>query len=138
MKNIGQEIKIAARAFNSAMDRFARRYDLTGTQLAIIDFLGHQPNETCKRKDIEQEFDIRRSTATQIIQRMQAKGLIDQLPSPLDSRQKVIVLTKKGAGYCPAITAFIDKNDQLLEKKLDLKKFREMLTAVSEVMNHVN
>jgi MarR family transcriptional repressor of mepA len=135
MKNIGQQIKITARAFNAAMDRFARQYDLTGTQLSIIDFLGHRPDHSCKRKDIEQEFDIRRSTATQILQRMKAKGLIDQLPSPTDGRQKVIVLTKKGAGFCPAITAFIEKSDQRLEKRIDLNQLREMLSAVNEVMN---
>lgn len=137
MKNIGQEIKVTARAFNAAMDHFARQYDLTGTQLALIDFLGHQPGQACQRKNIEREFAIRRSTVTQISQRMQAKGLIEQHLAPTDGRQKIIALTPKGAALCPAITAFIQKNDQRLQKRLDLKKLREMLAVVNEVMHHV-
>jgi DNA-binding MarR family transcriptional regulator len=68
----GRLLKMAARQLTIHFDQFARQYDLTGTQMSIIDHLGRIPGEILQR-DLEKEFNIRRSTATLILQRMEKK-----------------------------------------------------------------
>lgn len=38
-KNIGRMVKIASNQLSREFDKFAKPYDLTGTQMSIIDFL---------------------------------------------------------------------------------------------------
>ncbi|MDB6207766.1 hypothetical protein PNO26_05120 [Streptococcus vestibularis] len=41
-------------------DQFAQQYDLTGNQMAIIDFITNYANHEVFQRDIEHEFDIQR------------------------------------------------------------------------------
>ena len=136
MKNLDQQTKETARAFSQAMDRFAQQYGLTGTQMSIIDFLGKCPQHACDRKVIEQEFAIRRSTATQIIQRMIYKGLVKQAPSPVDGRQKIIILTDQGVQLAPMVDNFMSRKDQRLAEVIDVPQYRQMLAKIKEVLRN--
>lgn len=136
MKNIGQQIKETARAFNAVMDRFADQYGLTGTQLSLIDFLGKQPGQSCTQKQVEQEFNIRRSTTTVMLQRMVNRELIQRVTAPDDGRQKVIILTAKGQALVPVVGEFIARNDQSLAEVVDLAQLKTMLNKVNGVLRN--
>ena len=43
-------------------DQFARQYDLTGNQMAVIDFITNHADQEVFQRDIEHEFEIQRST----------------------------------------------------------------------------
>ena len=57
-KNIGRMVKIASNQLSREFDKFAKPYDLTGTQMSIIDFLSHDWKEEYFQQDIEKEFNI--------------------------------------------------------------------------------
>lgn len=52
------------------------------------------------QKDLETQFNIRRSTATEILKAMERKGLIMREPLAMDRRAKKIMLTDKGRKIC--------------------------------------
>lgn len=62
-------------------------------------FLAYIANESENRdvfqKDLEAQFNIRRSTATEILQAMERKKLIIREPVPYDKRSKKITLTQQ-------------------------------------------
>ena len=58
-------------------DQFAAEYDLTGQQLSTIDFLANQPDWQSTQHAIEVEFNIKRSTTTKMLQRMEKAGIRD-------------------------------------------------------------
>ncbi|HBO46740.1 MarR family transcriptional regulator [Pediococcus parvulus] len=95
----GRLIKHASNVMSRHIDTFAAEYELTGVQMSIIDFLGKYPNQTCLQRDIENEFAIRRSSATTLLQRMEKKGLILRLVAKDDARQKQIQLTAKAQPF---------------------------------------
>lgn len=95
----GRLIKHASNVMSRHIDMFAAEYELTGVQMSIIDFLGKYPNQTCLQRDIENEFAIRRSSATTLLQRMEKKGLILRLVAKDDARQKQIQLTSKAQPF---------------------------------------
>ncbi len=76
--------------------REGREIGLTGVQgkvLAYI-FVASQWQDIFQ-KDIEEEFDIRRSSATGILQSLERRGMIYRVSVPQDARLKKIVLTDK-------------------------------------------
>ena len=59
--------------------------------------IGKPSGLTPSQKDIEAEFNIRRSTATRLLQSMEHKDLIMREPEENDGRLKRIRLTEKAA-----------------------------------------
>ena len=116
-KNYGKRIKRAANIMPRSMDAYAAQYGLTGTQMSIIDFLGESQDRT--QRDIEMEFDIRPSTTTKILQRMEASGLVAAKRDPRDGRQRIIAPTAKARGLQKAVRAYIDNQQKAMERRFD-------------------
>ena len=68
---------------------------LTPRQCRIMGFIMNNGDKPVYQKDIEAEFNIRRSTATRLLQAMEHKNLIMREPEENDGRLKRIRLTKK-------------------------------------------
>lgn len=116
-KDYGKRIKRAANLMSRSMDAYAARYGLTGTQMSIIDFLGESQDHT--QRDIEMEFDIRPSTTTKILQRMEASGLVGAKRDPGDGRQRIIVPTAKARALQKAVRVYIDSQQKAMERQFD-------------------
>lgn len=70
---------------------------LTGMQCGVLGFIReYSKKQDVFQKDIEKEFNIRRSTATGILQLMEKNDLIKRISVDHDARLKKIVLTEKG------------------------------------------
>lgn len=106
--NYGRLIKLADNQLIRQMDDYARQYNLTGTQMSILDFLGNVEG-VCLQRDIETEFSIRRSTATVLLQRMQARDLVKQARYVKDGRQKQVTLTTKGKQLQQTTQAYMNR-----------------------------
>lgn len=94
------------------LDQFAKQYDLTGNQMAIIDFITNYANHEVFQRDIEHEFEIQRSTTTVLLQRMEKKGLIERYTSSKDTRQKAVVLTDKAVKIAYACQSYLRKEEE--------------------------
>lgn len=66
------------------------------------------------QKDIEREFDIRRSTATGILQLMEKNGFVRRESVPQDARLKRIVPTKKATAMRDRVIANICETEDIL------------------------
>lgn len=70
---------------------------LTPAQSGIMHFILSQCRERdLFQKDIEEEFNLRRPTATEILKLMEHRGLIYRQEAPYDARCKKIIPTEKG------------------------------------------
>lgn len=90
----------------------------SGTQMRILNFI-HRCNSQqipVYQKDIEREFDIRRSTVTGILQTMEKSLLIERTNCQDDNRFKVIILTERG-------------QQKVKENSCKLQKFDDSLVA---------
>ncbi len=67
--------------------------NLTSIQVWILNFLFSNAGKDLFQKDVEAEFKIRRSTATELMKTMEKNGLIERKPVDYDARLKKIVLT---------------------------------------------
>ena len=117
MDHFGRLLKQANNNMMRHFDQFARQYDLTGNQMAIIDFITNHANQEVFQRDIEHEFEIQRSTTTVLLQRMEKKGLIERHTSSKDARQKAVVLTDKALSIASACQSYLRKEEDLNEEQ---------------------
>ena len=112
MEPIKKLVKQAITQIERERDHFATSLNITGTQMSVIDYLSNMPNYTASQNEIEQEFDIRRSTTTIMVRRMEKRGLIERIASPDDKRQKLVNLTQKAQALVQKIHEYM-KQDEL-------------------------
>lgn len=135
MEPIRKLIKQAAKGIDQHSSDFAKEMKLTRAQMVTIDFLGKQPGQMVKQRVIEEEFAIKRSTTTIMLQRMEKRGLVSRLPDPTDKRQKLVKLTDEAKDLLPGIHEEIKDDDlELLDhfSQADLDTVRRFLKYIAE------
>ena len=103
-----------------------------GPQGQVLRFLDRreQDQELTLIKDIEQELNITKSVASNLVKRMVQNGLVELEASPSDKRAKFVRLTEKSRSQMKQIKSFFDRIDRSLlegvsEEKLAI--FEEVL-----------
>ncbi len=96
---LGYRIKTLSNLMKRTMDKhFGPQHDrATMMQTWIIGFVQLRDSEgkDTFQKDIEEEFSINRSTASEMLTLMNKRELIERVPVDYDGRLKKIVLTQK-------------------------------------------
>ena len=87
-----------------------------GPQGQVIRFLERreQEQELTLIKDIEQEFKITKSVASNLVKRMVQNGLVELEVSPSDKRAKFVHLTEKSRSQMKQVKSFFDRIDRSL------------------------
>ncbi len=114
--------------------------NLTGIQVWILNFLFQNAERDMFQKDVEGEFSIRRSTATELLKTMEAGGLIRRIPVHYDARLKKIVLTDYAREIKKQLEEQILRTEEMLtqgfsEKELEsffdyIRRFKENLSKI--------
>ena len=103
-----------------------------GPQGQVLRFLDHceQKEELVLIKDIEQELNITKSVASNLVKRMVQNGLVELEASPSDKRAKFVHLTEKSRSQINQIKSFFDRIDRSLLEGIseeNLAIFEEVL-----------
>lgn len=112
-----------------------RAVGISGAQGAILDYiLVESAERSVYQKDIEREFGLRPSTATESLKALEAQKLIMRVPDERDGRWKRIVFTPEAERVREKLKAEIDQSEELLlrgvteeEKELFLRIAGKML-----------
>lgn len=133
-ENIIHLVKIVSNQLSRKINKFAKQFGLTGVQIQIIDYLNHLPqNQFVYQKDIEREFNIRRSTATSVLQKMEENQLIMRNVSPSDSRIKIISALPKAEEIQPQISEFLAATNTELLNSISTFQRRGFLKALDKI-----
>ena len=85
---------------------------LTSMQKQVLGFILMETlHRELYQKDIEEEFHVRKSTATGMLQLMEKNGLIIRESVAKDARLKRIVPTKKAEALRPSILSHIQQSE---------------------------
>lgn len=130
-KHVGRIISILS-------NQIKRRFDdtVTGAQGRFLHFiLARSAEQDVFQKDLEDEFNLRRSTATGILQGMEKNGLLYRESVDYDARLKKIVVTEKGLQK----KTQVEESIRILEEKIkhgippeDLEVFFRVMEQMSK------
>ena len=133
-EDIGGKIK----KINNLMQReiekeIKKNSNLTKNQSVILDYINSEEEKQIYQKDIEQKLLIRRSTATEILNRMEQKDLIIRKSDPLDSRKKVLTLTATGKKIAIMDIDKIDILENKIRKNLTNEEIKTLLFILDKI-----
>lgn len=113
-KHVGYEVKSLARKIDRILE--SGESDLTRMQLWLLNFLFRRADrgQDVFQRDVELRFQIRRSTATELLNGMEKLGLVERVPVASDGRLKKIALTAKALQHQKRL----DERIAALERKL--------------------
>ena len=132
----GFQIKTLSRMIKKKIDgafAFRENADLTDIQGWVLRFLydRERSGEEVFQRDIERSFQVRRSTATELLNTMEANGYIRRVPVERDARLKKLELTEKGRRLQEEVIAAINGvEDSLTEGFTEEEK--DTLSALLE------
>ena len=103
-----------------------------GPQGQVLRFLDRreQNQELTLIKDIEQELNVTKSVASNLVKRMVQNGLVELEASPSDKRAKFVRLTEKSRSQMKQVKSFFDRIDRSLLDGVS----EEKLAIFEEVM----
>ncbi|GEN48534.1 MarR family winged helix-turn-helix transcriptional regulator [Ligilactobacillus pobuzihii] len=131
MKRFGVALQRTQNVLHRELDQYARTLGLTDTQMSIIDYLSSFPQDkSIYQKNIETEFNIRKSTATNILRLMEQKKLIIRTSSKQDSRLKKISLTPKAQKIEIKVNSFLNDSEKRIEEILGKEEKQELINEL--------
>ena len=113
-----------------------------GPQGQVLRFLGWREHEQelTLIKDIEQELNISKSVASNLVKRMVQNGLVELEASPVDKRAKFVRLTDKSRSQVQQVKAFFERIDNQLIEDVDedeLLIFEKVLNQLQENIKRI-
>ncbi|HHA8071581.1 TPA: MarR family winged helix-turn-helix transcriptional regulator [Streptococcus pneumoniae] len=92
-----------------------------GPQGQVVHFLDNREKnqDLVLIKDIEQELNITKSVASNLVKRIVQNGLVELEASPVDKRAKFVRLTAKARSQIQQVKAFFERIDKQLMEDID-------------------
>lgn len=134
-KDAGRVIGMVSNQIKRQLDNTILNEALTGMQGRFLHFiLTYSGEHDVFQKDLEEEFNLRRSTATGILQLMEKGGLLYRESVGYDARLKKIVVTQKGE-QC---RAQVEESIRTLEERLQRSISNTDLAVFFRVMEQMS
>lgn len=112
---------------------------ITGAQGNILDYIIVESGiHSIYQKEIEEEFGLRPSTATEALKTLEKKGLIRREAEKQDARYKKIVFTEKAETIREALRTEIEESEQLLLKGISASEQKEFLRITEQMLKNLD
>ena len=109
----------------------------TSTQEWFLVYIVQRKGQDVFQKDLETQFNVRGSTATEILKAMERKGLILREPLPHNKRAKKITLTPKCLAICQENHRSIMEIENKLLTGFEQEEIRQLLEFLSRMQQNM-
>lgn len=119
------------------LDMLSSRKEFSGSQGRTLHFLLAQTQDIFQ-KDIEEEYSIRPSTATELLKQMEKNGLIVRVPVSYDNRLKKIVLTDKALLYKQQVIDDLSGLEETLIRDISEEELKVFFKVIEKMMDNLS
>jgi len=110
-----------------------KAFDLTPVQYGSLIAIHTHPGIDATRLSAVIAFD--RSTLGSVIERLEAKGLIERAPSAGDKRVKLLTITKAGAALLREITPAVERAQARMLQPLKAADRKTLMALLSQLVD---
>lgn len=135
-QSVAKNINKLSYKLRRKVDQFSSKKEFSGSQGRTLHFLLAQSGDVFQ-KDIEEEYGIRPSTATEILKQMEKNGLITRQPVSYDNRLKKIVLTNKALTYQNQVINDLTELENTLTQNISKEELDTFLKVLNKMMDNM-
>jgi DNA-binding MarR family transcriptional regulator len=135
-RKLGFELQRSSRLVKRYMDSDTSKLyieKITGTHGWALGFFFHNRDRDVFQKDFEQEFNIRRSTASNILALIEKNGLIQRESVPYDARLKKITLTQKALDIQQEIDISLEKLEDKMKRDITDEELKVFFRVIDKI-----
>lgn len=139
-RKLGFEIHKTSRLIKRYMDSDATKSyvdKMTGTHGWAIGYFANNRHRDIFQKDFEQEFNIRRSTASAILSLMEKNELIKREGVPHDARLKKIALTNKALEVHSVVTEAFERFESTIKEGISEEELEVFLRVLDKINSNI-
>ncbi len=139
-RKLGFELHKTARLIKRYMDSDASKSyvdKMTGTHGWAVGYFYHNRHKDIFQKDFEQEFNIRRSTASSILSLMEKNGLIRREGVPYDARLKKITLTDKAVEIQHIVDDAFERFESTMKQNISEGELQAFFTVLDKINSNM-
>ncbi len=111
--------------------------NITGIHFWVIGYLYDHRNVDVFQKDFENSFNIRRSTATEIINVMEKRGLVERVRVDNDKRLRKLILTEKSIEYHHKFTEYIESFEKEIIRGIPEEELQIFFSVIEKIKNNI-
>lgn len=93
---IVQNVMRAAHRLRAILNTHLGQFELTDIRYAVLQAIRETASNGCSQKDLSDKLNQTESSISTLIERMRQSGLLYRLPSTVDRRRKVLLLSELG------------------------------------------
>lgn len=108
---------------------------LSSIQSRMLGYLYFQncQNKKVMQRELEEEFKIRKSSVTSVIQILEKKGLVRRIGVPEDARKKELVLTEDGIQVQKMVLGRLDMLENMVRESLSPKEMQILYSCIRKI-----
>lgn len=138
---IGHEIMMFSNLIKRYMNANASAHhieEITGMQALMIKYIYNHYSQEIFQRDIEKKFNVRRSTATGMLQLLEKKGLIERTSVSYDARLKKLKLTPKAIENHLIIEKGIEDFETKMRQGLSEEEINFFLKTIRKIRSNID
>lgn len=124
----------ASRQISVYMERQMAGTGLTTTEGHLLTYL--RVYGPCAITVVASVFDMRGSTMTSVLDRLESRGVVSRTLNPADRRSFLLALTPEGERLADDVQQFVDKLERDIARNVSAEEedgFRAIMTAIENV-----
>ncbi len=133
---IGRQINKISNYLRRRSQKTQEKIGITNNQALVLDYIMASPMPVYQ-KDIEKEFDLRSSSATELINGMEEKGWIVRVLSSNDKRLKEIKFMDDSGLISKSIKDEITNTEKQLIKNIDKKDLEVFMRVTNQMIKNL-
>lgn len=137
-KRIGLEIRITQSLMTRYIIKHLKKNDkfFSAIQIDIMIYLS-KTEENVYQKDLEKEFNLRKSTISGILKTMEKNEIIEKLETKEDYRSKQIILTQKGKEISREYMSKLMQMEELMQKGINEQEVEIFLKVINQIKSNL-
>lgn len=108
---------------------------LTSIQSRMLGYVYFQRRQEKNvfQRELEEEFKIRKSSVTSVIQILEKKGLVRRIGVPGDARKKELVLTEQGIAVQEAVLERLNRLEDMVNQALSEEERKLWFSCIRKI-----
>ena len=118
-----------------ALEREMVDLGLSSVQSRMLCYLYFQSRhgKSVFQKELEEEFKIRKSSVTSVLQILEKKGLVERIGVPGDARRKELILTEQGISVQERVMRHLENLENRVNQSMSPEEEEIFLTCIRKI-----